>query len=151
MPGELPPVLARPPWTALPQRRKSEGEPAPLRLQPLPGEESVVWAEGERDLWLDAVLDHRLFSSAMDRFAFTLHLYGVHPRRWLAQQSTEWAIDSLVRAAAEQPEAGIEMCLPFRSPRLAPIVAREHLRRPRVRAAARRWLDRHAEHAPRWR
>jgi hypothetical protein len=154
-PGDLPPVLASPPWMRFPKgHKKEEKEPTALLLEPLPGEESMVWEEGERDLWLEAALGHSLFGSAIDRFAWYLYgtldgkegLYGVHPRRWLAlQQDVKTVVPSLARSAAAQPEAGIDLCLPFRSLRLAPIVAREHLRRPRVRAAARRWLARHAE------
>lgn len=151
-PGELPPVLVSPPWATLPKRQKKAEES--LTLEPLPGEESIVWEEGERDRWLEAVREQGLFGSALDRFAwyffrmvaYAENLDSLHPRRWLAlQQEAEKVIPCLAEAAAEQPEAGIELCLPFRSPRLAPIVAREHLRRPRVRAAARRWLARHAE------
>lgn len=153
-PGELPPVLVSPPWTSLPKRRKKEEEPAALVLEPLPGEEATVWEEGERDRWLEAIREQGLFGSAVDRFAwfffrvipFAEDLDSLHPRRWLAlQQEAEKVIPRLATAAAEQPEAGIDLCLPFRSPLLAPIVAREHLRRPRVRTAARRWLVRHAE------
>lgn len=153
-PEELPPVLASPPWESLPKSRQKDEDAAALTLKPLRTEKAVVWEEGERDQWLGAVRAHSLFGSALDRFAWFFFrtishesgMESLHPRRWLAlHQDSEKLMPALVKATEAQPEAGIDLCLPFCSPRLAPIVAREHLRRPRVRAAARRWLARHAE------
>ncbi|HBL28304.1 MAG TPA: hypothetical protein DD490_15825 [Acidobacteria bacterium] len=46
--SDLPPVLASPPW----QRTGKRKEPAAvLDLPPLPGEEAMVWAEGEKESW----------------------------------------------------------------------------------------------------
>src|SRR6185369_7293593 len=153
-PKELPAVLARPPWSQLTASHKKKAAAlAPLALEPLPFEESAVWEDGERERWLDTVPRHSLFGSAVSRFAEKLwksvpyadRSHNAHPQRWLAQQSAPAVIGVLVEATAALPEEGIGMCLPFRSPRLAPVVARALFRVPRVRAAARRWLSRHAE------
>jgi hypothetical protein len=149
--AELPSLLTSPPWTGRAKARKDAG-PSPFIVQPHSVEEGVLWEPGEEERWLQATArESGMFSSALDRIAFEIwqtlpfgdRQYGTDPRGWLARQSPRRAIEALTAAVPVQPEAGIDLCLPFCSPRLAPIVAREHLRRPRVRAAARRWLARH--------
>lgn len=46
-PGDLPPVLASPPW----QRKGKREAPAALDLPPLPWQETMAWPEGEEEGW----------------------------------------------------------------------------------------------------
>ncbi|MEW2355964.1 DUF4132 domain-containing protein [Spirillospora sp. NPDC029432] len=76
-PGDLPRLLAEPPWT---RKRKKPGEPPAIELAP-PGDRAEVWAPGERDAW-------RAASSASGR--------------WFAGTARDWP--SEVKSCRENPD-----------------------------------------------
>ncbi len=206
-PGELPRVLAHPPWT----EKRTRKPPRILTLEPLPDQESMAWKPGQRERWLairsswdlgpdlssydrdahvvssilgpqaiipvpqamsDEVLRRRIaweLSSGRKPFCAYVGLLAsaspglalalwemIPPEFWsLSQQRLERfvaqhglaALPGLLRFAQAHLTAALEVCLPFRSARIAPLAADALVRLKAARPAAQRWLLAHAETA----
>ena len=94
-----------------------------------------------------------LLSFASPRLALALW-ETIPPEAWsLNQQRLERfvaqhelaALPGLLRLAQAHPAAAVELCPPFRSPRIAPMAADALVRLKAARPAAQRWLLDHAE------
>ncbi|HBL28305.1 MAG TPA: hypothetical protein DD490_15830 [Acidobacteria bacterium] len=183
--SDLPPVLASPPW----QRKGKRKGPA-AALRPLPWEEAMVWAEGEKERWLqapvagghfwiegrvrfhgrweeldDAALRLLVGKALADmQYAYASDLASLPARLalavWEAAPTEMWNYDQLrrfvamhglgtlpglLRYSARYLTEAIQVFLPFRSPRLAPLAAEALVRLKAVRPEARGWLLAHDE------